>query len=323
MPLPAALIALAPYILSGLVGLGGNIGTNRTNRKIAENTNETNLQMTRETNELNERLWREQLEYNDPTNQMMRLKNAGINPVVAYGGMQNSAPTAPTMQAPSVDPYQVDYTQLGNLMLDSTRDVGGMQQNLAQNKKVREEVRSLKIDNDLNESLFVNNVIKSYQELKGLGLTNKKLEEDVKLIQEQVIEKQLANTYDFRTLDNRVKEVALNVENKEVANEIQKFQKEITKIESEWKEKNMKLDYKGKLKQIEKLETEIGRALNAWHIESMTANDEIEIKRLEKELKSALSWLAEEEKLAYQSLDQIGSNGKIVDILKNFIPLIK
>ena len=54
-------------------------------------------------NEANVRLWREQAAYNTPKAQMDRLKEAGLNPNLAYGNLASGvASSPPTMQATKI-----------------------------------------------------------------------------------------------------------------------------------------------------------------------------------------------------------------------------
>lgn len=113
-----------------------------------QQTNETNLQMNRETNQANQmineanidysreawanevaynwEMWNRTNEYNDPSAQMQRLKNAGLNPYTMMDGGDAgtaSAGSAPShnqpqqlpMQAGKVDPY---YVPLSNTAQD-------------------------------------------------------------------------------------------------------------------------------------------------------------------------------------------------------------
>lgn len=120
----------------------------QANLQMNQQTNETNLQMNRETNQANQminqanidysreawanevaynwEMWNKTNEYNDPSAQMQRLKNAGLNPYTMMDGGDAgtaSAGSAPShaqpqqlpMQAGKVDPY---YVPLSNTAQD-------------------------------------------------------------------------------------------------------------------------------------------------------------------------------------------------------------
>ena len=109
-------------VISGGAGIIGNLiggafqksaqrAANRTNLAIARETNAQNYQIFREQNEFNKEQFNKYLQYNTPAAQRARYEDAGINPYMALGNMQNgnaqsaltSANSAP-MQATQVQP---------------------------------------------------------------------------------------------------------------------------------------------------------------------------------------------------------------------------
>lgn len=127
--IPLATLLGSSVIGSGLSSVGSGISA-LIQSNAMKKANEQNVAMQRETNELQYRMMQEQNEwnrqqaidmfnleatYNSPLKQMQRLKEAGINPAVAFGqnlatsaGNSNaSTPAAvgvPTPQAPHVSP---------------------------------------------------------------------------------------------------------------------------------------------------------------------------------------------------------------------------
>ena len=109
-------------VISGGAGIIGSLiggafqksaqrAANRTNLAIARETNAQNYQIFREQNEFNKEQFNNYLQYNTPAAQRARYEDAGINPYMALGNMQNgnaqsaltSANSAP-MQATQVHP---------------------------------------------------------------------------------------------------------------------------------------------------------------------------------------------------------------------------
>lgn len=102
-------------ILGSLIGgafqKSAQRAANRTNLTIARETNAQNYQIFREQNEFNKEQFNNYLQYNTPAAQRARYEDAGINPYMALGNMQNgnaqsaltSANSAP-MQATQVQP---------------------------------------------------------------------------------------------------------------------------------------------------------------------------------------------------------------------------
>lgn len=102
---------IASGIIGGLFNLGSTITTNEYNQEIARQQRQ---------HEIN--LWEMNNEYNDPSNQIARLENAGLNPDLVYGNpAQNnlsgnsSAPAGSGLaipaQAPKADPYLLSQLQ--------------------------------------------------------------------------------------------------------------------------------------------------------------------------------------------------------------------
>lgn len=111
----AALIAggasVGSNIIGGIFNRNAQRAANRTNLAIARETNAQNYQIFREQNEFNKEQFNNYLQYNTPAAQRTRYEDAGINPYMALGNMQNgnaqsaltSANSAP-MQATQVQP---------------------------------------------------------------------------------------------------------------------------------------------------------------------------------------------------------------------------
>lgn len=105
-----SLISAGTSIVGGLFGQSSQRSANNANLQAVRETNEANLRLYREQYADQYKLWQENNSYNDPSAQMQRLRNAGLNPALL---MQNggagtasaaSVPSAAPMQAGQVDP---------------------------------------------------------------------------------------------------------------------------------------------------------------------------------------------------------------------------
>lgn len=103
----AALISSAAGLLGGLFNRNSQEKYNDRMIRLQQETNQMNYRMNQENNEYNRRLAIEMFnlenQYNDPKNQMARLRAAGINPFVAAGGsnigqVEGRADTVPAQQ---------------------------------------------------------------------------------------------------------------------------------------------------------------------------------------------------------------------------------
>lgn len=95
--------ALIPLAVAGVNQLGNYYGTGSANSQ--------NLAIMREQQRWSEEQWQREMAYNSPQAQMARLRQAGINPALAYanGGIENttnSTPDAPS--SPNMIPYRMD-----------------------------------------------------------------------------------------------------------------------------------------------------------------------------------------------------------------------
>lgn len=91
-------------ILSSLIGKKSQDSTNKAQMKLAEYEWQKNLEM-----------WNLSNEYNSPIRQLERLRAAGLNPNLVYGGnsVGNSSSEAPKYNAPQLKAY-TDFSGVGN-----------------------------------------------------------------------------------------------------------------------------------------------------------------------------------------------------------------
>ena len=111
----AALIAggasVGSNIIGGIFNRNAQRAANNTNMAIARETNAQNYQIFREQNEFNKEQLNNYLQYNTPAAQRARFEDAGINPYMALGSMQNgnaqsalTSANSASMQATQVQP---------------------------------------------------------------------------------------------------------------------------------------------------------------------------------------------------------------------------
>lgn len=67
-------------------------------------------------NEMNRQNWEMQNEYNLPKNQVQRLKDAGINPVLAYHNAADASNAGPMQPAQVGKPFSLDMQTIGNAL---------------------------------------------------------------------------------------------------------------------------------------------------------------------------------------------------------------
>lgn len=113
-------MAIAALGLAGL-NAGLNLVTDLFSQK---QQNKNNLELAKYSFDRSMEAWREQSEYNSPLNQLKRYQEAGLNPNLIYGQMnEGNASSAPQMSTPTsgrVSPINLlaQYSQIQNLHAD-------------------------------------------------------------------------------------------------------------------------------------------------------------------------------------------------------------
>lgn len=106
--------AIAPLVVAGIIAAAGSIISGIIKGKSDKNANE----QQREYNDMaygrqrSDALadWNMQTEYNSPTSQMARMRQAGLNPILAAGNITSSSPSVRSTDYNSYTPKSVDYS---------------------------------------------------------------------------------------------------------------------------------------------------------------------------------------------------------------------
>lgn len=95
-----AVIAGGASLLGSALGFGSQKKTNKANMELAKYQNEWQSQENEKAFQRNLQMWNLQNAYNSPTQQMARLRSAGLNPNLVYGSgvTGNSAGSTPQYQ---------------------------------------------------------------------------------------------------------------------------------------------------------------------------------------------------------------------------------
>lgn len=107
-----------PIIGGALVGGVAQLFSGKKNRESVERTNQRQQAFTEKMynkqHEDNIKLWNMQNEYNTPQAQMQRLKEAGLNPALAYGNA-SAGGSAGSVSSPDVKPVQFRTPEYNNM----------------------------------------------------------------------------------------------------------------------------------------------------------------------------------------------------------------
>lgn len=134
MPFPvAAAIGAAGSVLGSIIGGSSNAAAQRranaTNLQIARETNAQNYRIFQEQQQFNENQFNRWLDYSTPAAQRQRYEDAGINPYMAVGQLQNGTPSSALTSASSA-PMQGTQVQpalgLGDALQNSIERAAGV-----------------------------------------------------------------------------------------------------------------------------------------------------------------------------------------------------
>lgn len=102
-------------LLGGAAGAIGSLGSSLLGLKSQNDTNKAQMKLAEYEWQKNLEMWNLQNEYNSPVRQLERIKAAGLNPNLVYGGnsVGNSSGEAPRYNAPQLKAY-TDFSGVGN-----------------------------------------------------------------------------------------------------------------------------------------------------------------------------------------------------------------
>lgn len=106
--MPDILDSLSKPAVGYAAGLVGGFGRDLVNFFMNRANNEANSRLALNQNRYNLEQWERETAYNSPAAQMARLREAGINPHLAYsqGQVMNEAASSPDMTAATYQPFQ-------------------------------------------------------------------------------------------------------------------------------------------------------------------------------------------------------------------------
>lgn len=114
----SAVIGGGASVINNLLGFGSNYQQNKYNKEAIALQNQYNKELAAYQNSMNLEQWNRENAYNTPTAQITRLREAGINPHLAYshGSISNTSASSPALTAGEqsafrAQAYQADIQQ--------------------------------------------------------------------------------------------------------------------------------------------------------------------------------------------------------------------
>lgn len=156
---------IIPAIIAGVASLASAIIGSRSRRKQAEKTSGAQMELAQYGYQKDLEMWNRMNEYNDPSAQMKRFDQAGLNPMLIYGSGSASAGNAASMpryDTPNVD-YRFEPANLSNVL--------GMYQDFAMKQA---QINNVKAQ---TENIHSRTITESYRKLlMQFGAEGKEIE---------------------------------------------------------------------------------------------------------------------------------------------------
>lgn len=239
MPLPLIAAAL-PAVASAVGSIVSNTQNRRFSREMYERQRQDNIEF-----------WNMQNAYNDPSQQMARLKDAGLNPNLVYGGSSGGAAgQAGNIATPDVQPVthrypdgehfnllaeyfdtQIKQAQHNNLLAKNTTELEEAELKRAQRESILAKTERTLFDTEFEKELRTYSADQRKEALRAVKIQN----------QNRISEEERRATQHKLTLQEKAEAIAhMRLKQANTREERKRIQQAI---------KNMKKD--GRLKQMD------------------------------------------------------------------------
>lgn len=230
----SSLASFAPYAAAGANMLGSflNSQTSSKNlkRAIAAQSEENEKAYMR-----NVEQWLRENEYNLPVNQVKRLIDAGLNPNLAYGNLNNTASNnSPVAQPNDMSGIAKIGSPVGSALaaanISQIEKTRAETENIRQNtEKQKQETEGQRLQNIITDVEAGNAVKVGQLEIEGLTLDNKNKEKSAEMIDKSMQEIDEKVTY----LKEQTNLLRAKIEEQGIVNVMKRFEQ--TKQSEQWK----------------------------------------------------------------------------------------
>lgn len=179
----AALLAAGINAAGGAATAGIQAGKNKKLTKLAA--------------DLNREQWERELAYNDPSAQMARLRSAGLNAHLVYGGSGGSAAGNSSVGSPEIPFYQSDVPNvLGDAFQTGLNTYLSLKHDQNETNKTQSDIQTARV----NDAFTIQNTL------------NKQVEHSNLLIQSDLLREQMTNLME-NTKIARLNQIAIQISN--------------------------------------------------------------------------------------------------------------
>lgn len=149
-------IPLIGSAVNGIASLFGQSKGNQSAIKAVQEQNAGNMALAEYGYQKDLEMWQRQNEYNLPVNQIQRLKDAGLNPNLAYGmGNVGNANSSPNYSAPSMQAY-TDFgdfgaSRAGQALMNGLVGLSQVKKTNAETDYIRQNTQNLEVEQTYKE----------------------------------------------------------------------------------------------------------------------------------------------------------------------------
>ena len=216
-------------------------------KKLIQQQNEYNNQQYEKQRADNLEFWKIQNEYNSPYSQMLRYKEAGLNPLLMYGNTNTSTATLQGGTAPMTEKPEIKMNPM-----DLINNLMGVMSLMS----ISEDVKGKRIENEIKDKTKNTEVEKKIQELINMRGQGLEIQEKINEIRLKNINQETQNTILIKTADNIIKKIEIEEKNQEQQNELQYIEKQIKEIQVRKSKKDVEIKNQQLKKMISETENE-------------------------------------------------------------------
>lgn len=219
-------------IIDSAIQVGGMIGQNQSNLREASRQRNFARDERREQNLWNLQQWNRQNEYNSPSNQVHRMRKAGLNPALFYGqGTPGNAPSP----SQGVSPGSYSRANIESITkgLESFSNVVNLENTQAQTKVLEAQADKIRSE---SSGIDYDNYAKQYEQRHGETIPVEKATEEQKKYGHKVYSMDGKNTLIGYQMTPFIERFTAELNEKRLKNTDQKFQNAISELKAKWAE---------------------------------------------------------------------------------------
>ena len=190
-------------------------------KKLIQQQNEYNNQQYEKQRADNLEFWKIQNEYNSPYSQMLRYKEAGLNPLLMYGNTNTSSATLQGATAPMTERPEIKMNPM-----DLINNLMGVMSLMS----LSEDIKGKRIENEIKDKTKNTEIETKIQNLINLRGNAEEVQEKINEIKLKNENQKKQNEILNKTAENIIKKLEIEVKNEEQQNQLLEIEKRVKEI---------------------------------------------------------------------------------------------